>query len=179
MSGKAGRDPLTGPRRLVLTGAESTGKSMLAERLARHFGAPLVPEYAREYAGRMGILTVEDVEPIARGQQAAEEAMPARGHSLVVFDTDLLSTAVYARHYYGWCPEWLERTVRHRSGLYLLLDIDVPFIPDPTRGPAERRAELHQRFERALEAAGVAWTVIRGDWEERFERAVRAVSSEK
>lgn len=172
-------NPLTGPRRLVLTGAESTGKSMLAERLAKHFGAPLVSEYAREYAGRMGILTVEDVEPIARGQLAAEEAVHAGGHSLVVYDTDLLSTAVYARHYYDWCPEWLERTVRHRSGLYLLLDIDVPFIPDPTRGPAERRAELHQRFERALEAAGVAWTVIGGGWEERFERAVKAVSGKR
>ena len=170
---------LTAPRRLVLTGAESTGKSMLAERLARHFGAPLVPEYAREYAARMGLLTVEDVEPIARGQQAAEAAVHPGVHSLVVYDTDLLSTAVYARHYYDWCPDWLEHTVRHRSGLYLLLDIDVPFIPDPTRGPAQRRAELHQRFERALEEAGVAWTTISGGWEERFERAVETVRSEK
>lgn len=165
-------------RRVVLTGAESTGKSMLAERLAAHFKAPWVPEFARSYADQTGILTLEDVEPIARGQLAAEEAALAQGHRLVIFDTDLLSTAVYARHYYGSCPDWLSRTVRHRSGLYLLLGIDVPFIPDPTRGPPERRLELHQRFVEALEAAGVAWTPIGGSWEERFERAVKTVGNE-
>ena len=60
-----------GLRRVVLTGAESTGKSLLAERLAAHFKAPWVPEFARSYADRAGILTLEDVEPIARGQLAA------------------------------------------------------------------------------------------------------------
>jgi len=168
-----------GLRRVVLTGAESTGKSLLAERLAAHFKVPWVPEFARSYADRAGILTVEDVEPIARGQLAAEEAAMAQGHRLVIFDTDLLSTAVYARHYYGSCPDWLSRAVQHRSGLYLLLGIDVPFIPDPTRGPPARRAELHQRFVETLEEAGVAWRAIAGDWEERFERAVNAVSSKQ
>jgi nicotinamide riboside kinase len=39
-------------RRVCLIGAECTGKTRLAEDLARHFAAVCVPEYAREYAVR-------------------------------------------------------------------------------------------------------------------------------
>jgi NadR type nicotinamide-nucleotide adenylyltransferase len=164
--------------RIVLTGAESTGKTVLARRLAERFGAPWVPEFAREYADRVGgsgPLTVADVEPIARGQLAAEQAAEAAGHRLVIYDTDLLSTAVYARHYYGSCPIWVEQAVRQRAGLYLLLDVNVPFVADPTRGPPERRAELHRRFVAMLESARVDWRLVGGGWAERFEAAEEAV----
>jgi nicotinamide riboside kinase len=135
-----------------------------------------VPEFAREYALRKGSELVEsDVEPIARGQFASESRALLAGSHLIVFDTDLLSTAVYAEHYYGWCPEWVRRAARGRSGLYLLLDTDVPFVADPTRGPAARRAELHERFVRALTEAEVVHTVISGAWEERLERALRLI----
>ncbi len=88
--------------RICLTGPESTGKSELAARAERELGATWVREYAREYAGRHGrALTADDVEPIARGQIANLDR--ATGAPLVV-DSDLLSSVVYARHYYGGCP---------------------------------------------------------------------------
>ena len=34
---------------VVLTGAESAGKSSLSKALAEHFNAPLVSEYVREF----------------------------------------------------------------------------------------------------------------------------------
>ena len=40
--------------RVVLTGSESTGKSTLAWRLAKHFGAEYVPEFVRAYAEKKG-----------------------------------------------------------------------------------------------------------------------------
>ena len=164
------------PRRIVLTGSESTGKTTLARRLAETLGAPWVPEYARSYALRKGTELVEsDIEPIARGQLATESRALLTGGPLIVFDTDLLSTAVYAEHYYGWCPEWVRRAADQRTGLYLLLDIDVPFAPDPTRGPAGRRAELHHRFLRALAAAEVQHAVVSGGWEERVAKALQLV----
>lgn len=160
------------PRRIVLTGSESTGKTTLARQLAEQLGAAWVPEYARSYALRKGSELLEsDVEPIARGQLAAESRALMTGAPLVVFDTDLLSTAVYAEHYFSWCPEWVRRATLHRSGLYLLLDVDVPFVSDPTRGPASRRGELHARFVRALAEAGVAHMLIGGSWEDRLRVA--------
>ena len=41
-------DSRCNPSRVVLFGAESTGKSTLAERLAARFSAPWAPEYVRE-----------------------------------------------------------------------------------------------------------------------------------
>ena len=62
-------------RRIVITGAESTGKSTLAKVLAKHFSAPLSTEFVRQYVNAVQRpLTAEDLEPIARGQFAAEAA---------------------------------------------------------------------------------------------------------
>ena len=46
----------------------------------------------------------------------------------MLLDTDLVSTVVYSRHYYGDCPAWIEAAaVRRLADLYLLHDIDVPW----------------------------------------------------
>src|SRR5665811_850276 len=54
---------------IVITGAESTGKSTLTETLAIHFNVPFVPEIARDYVEKLDRkYTFEDVEIIARKQ---------------------------------------------------------------------------------------------------------------
>jgi NadR type nicotinamide-nucleotide adenylyltransferase len=160
-------------RRVCLIGAECTGKTRLAEDLARHFGTVWVPEYAREYAVHVARpLTYMDVTPIAEGQIASEGAA-AR---LIILDTDLISTVVYSRHHYGHCPEWIEREARkRRADLYLWLDIDVPWVADPARDSGERRDQLHDEFREALEEFEAKFVEISGSWDERFARAVQAV----
>jgi NadR type nicotinamide-nucleotide adenylyltransferase len=156
-------------RRICLTGPESTGKSELGARAQRELGATWVREYAREHAERRAPLTAIDVEPIARGQIANEDA--ARG-SLVVLDTDLISTVVYARYYYGSCPAWIESEAwRRRADLYLLLDTDVAWRPDPARdAPGEAREDLFDAFRAALDEFETQWEIVSGNWEERWAR---------
>jgi len=61
--------------RIVVIGSESTGKTTLAAQLAQAMGTLWVPEYSRVYAEQVQrMLTAADVEPIARGQVAAENA---------------------------------------------------------------------------------------------------------
>ena len=165
------------PRRVVLTGSESTGKTTLARELAGHFGAPWVPEHAREYVLRKGgPLAASDVEPIARGQVAAEEAAREQAGRLLVLDTDLLSTAVYAGHYYGACPRWiLDAVVARRADLYLLCEIDVPWVADPARDRPREREQLQELFRSALRTRGFAVVTLRGDPGTRFERARAAL----
>lgn len=165
------------PYRVCLTGAESTGKSRLALELGRALSAPVVPEFAREYAERAAReLTYLDVGPIARGQMEMEDRLTLSASALLIFDTDLVSTVVYSRHHYGSCPEWVAEAAKARSAdLYLLLDIDVPWIADAVRDSGDTRAELHERFRDALEEIGAAYEVIRGTWKSRFEGAVGAI----
>lgn len=157
-------------RRICLIGPESTGKTELAQRIARELGVEWSPEYAREYAeARNNELSAGDVEPIARGQVVNEDRVSGE---LVILDTDLISTVVYARHYYGACPEWIESSARERrADLYLLLDTDIPWTADPARDAGDdAREDLFDAFRAALDEFETRWEIVSGDFEERWEK---------
>jgi NadR type nicotinamide-nucleotide adenylyltransferase len=165
--------------RVVLTGSESTGKTTLAARLATHYQAELVPEFVRGYAERIGRpIGFEDHGPIARGQIELENDHIAGAANLVVQDTDLLSTVVYCDHYFGTCPPWIvETAVARRPDLYLLCEIDVPWIADLVRDRGDRREEIQALFRAAVKSSKSTIAVISGDWDERFQRATDAIDA--
>ena len=169
-------------KRVVVTGSECTGKTTLAGDLARQFGTVCVAEYAREYLDRKVATTglpldERDVEPIARGQIAAEDRGAATAKGLLVLDTDLVSTTVYARHYDGACPAWIDQAARDRRGdLDLLCDIDVPWVADSVRDRPHHREHIHALFVEALNTLGAPYVLIRGSWAARLTTAVAAVS---
>jgi len=170
------------PLRVVLIGPESTGKTRLAAALAERYGVPWAPEFAREYAEATTTpLTFADVEPIGRCQRAGEDAAIERtreaGARFVLLDTDLVSTIVYGRHYYGRCPQWIERAARERRGeLYLLHHVDVDWVADgQKRAQPERREELFVLFRDTLRELGARTADVLGSWEERERRAIGAI----
>jgi NadR type nicotinamide-nucleotide adenylyltransferase len=163
---------------VVVTGSECTGKTTLAKELAALFDAACSAEFAREYLDRKGaVLNASDVEPIARGQMEVEDAAMAAGTGVVVKDTDLVSTVVYASHYYGTCPAWIERAAGDRLGdLYLLLHPDVPWVADGLqRDRPTDRARLHDLFRERLDGLGARVADVTGDWAVRRARAVEAI----
>lgn len=170
-------------KRIVLTGSESTGKTTLARDLADHYDTEWVPEFVRDYAAsKGGALDFADHGPIARGQIEREDEYiaraEARGASLLLQDTDLLSTAVYCAHYYGHCPTWIEEAARARSpDLYLVMDIDIPWEPDPQRDRGHLRPEMHALFLEAVRASGAPFIIVRGSNDTRFRAAVNAIDA--
>jgi len=166
------------PLRVVVTGSECTGKTTLARELAARFGAPWVPEFCRGYHAAKGTpLDASDVEPIARGQVAEADVAESLATGLLVLDTDLLSTVVYARHYYGACPAWVEEASRERrADLYLLCAADLPWEPDAPRDRGDRREEMHGLFVEALAAAGAEVRLVAGTGPAREEEAAAAIA---
>ena len=171
--------PAAPVRRVVLTGSESTGKTTLARRLAAHYGTVASREFVRQYAVERGnALGFEDHGPIARGQMAAEDAAVAAARRVAFLDTDLVSTVVYCEHYYGRCPAWIAEAAAARAAdLYLLMNVDVPWVPDPARDRGDRREEMHALFRGRLEAMGLPYVEIAGLGDARFAAAVRAVDA--
>lgn len=180
------------PLRIAVYGPESTGKTRLAEKLAAHFRAPLVAEYARERWEQQGALGLEDMLPIAKEQWRREDEAAAllrqgsegqaRADRLVVCDTDALTTMLWSDLLYGTCPDELRRGAEKRCrnyALYLLLDIDVPFEPDPQRcfpDPADRE-KCMRIWRGALERRHLPRVDIRGDWPAREAAAIAAVQA--
>lgn len=119
-------------------------------------------------------MSADDVEPIARGYL---ERLP--NEPFLVLDTDLISTVVYARYYYGTCPSWIEEEARRlRADLYLLLDTDIAFKPDPVRDAnPDAREDLFDRFRAALDEFETNWRIVSGAWEERWKQVREAADS--
>ncbi|MCR5870089.1 MULTISPECIES: AAA family ATPase [unclassified Sphingomonas] len=165
-------------RTVVLHGVESTGKSVLAERLARHFGSVWVPEYGRAQAEVHGIeMDAADLTMIGEAQSATIAAWKRWATRFLFADTDALMTTAWARMMLGSAPAAL---LNHpRADLYLLLEPDVAWVDDGTRvyGSDTSRARFAGLTRDVLEEAGVNWVSIRGTWDARFAAAVAAVET--
>jgi HTH-type transcriptional repressor of NAD biosynthesis genes len=171
-----------GVKRIALFGTESTGKSSLAEVLAAHFGEPWSREYVRQFWDEHDATIVAgDLDAIARGQIAGEEAAAARATKLVFHDTELLTNVIWADLLFpGGCPAWVRAEAEARSrgmSLYLLCAPDVPFAADPQRVFTDEaaRARSALRWRETLVARGLPFVEITGDWKQREERAIAAV----
>ncbi|QNE40596.1 ATP-binding protein [Hymenobacter sp. NBH84] len=171
--------------RVSLTGPESTGKSTLSRLLAAHYGTAHAPEYARAYLDQRGpAYTLPDLEAIARGQLAAEAQATAEaaaaGKPVVFFDTDLLVIKIWAEHAFGQCPTWItDHLHQHPHDLTLLLDVDLPWEPDPLRehpDPAQRQY-FYEWYRRELQGIPSQFVEVGGPPTERLARAVAAVDA--
>ena len=167
--------------RICFHGAESTGKSVLAEKLAHELGCPWVPEYGRTYCEERGTdLDMGDLLAIAEGQQAAEQAaisvMGTGQPRLVLLDTDQLMTAAWAQMLFDDVPPAL--MAYPKADLYLLFAADVPWVDDGTRffGKAPLRSRFAALAEDMLLRAEVPFRRISGDWTQREAMARAAIS---
>ncbi|NOX85440.1 MAG: ATP-binding protein [Chlorobi bacterium] len=164
-------------KRIAITGPESTGKTWLAQNLARRYHTVAVPEFSVEYLSEHGpAYTLEDIVNIAKGQLSLEEQYAAKANRLLFCDTDLIVCKIWSEVVFKKVPEWIDKMVRqHRYDLYLLCSPDVAWQPGPFRENPEDRDYLFDLYETELVTRGFPYAIISGEGKERLENAVKFV----
>lgn len=168
-------------RRIVITGPESTGKSSLCKQLAEHYNTSWVPEYAREYLLKHGRnYNYNDLLAIALRQLAMEDEITAStNRGLIFIDTDMYVMKVWCEFVFGRCHQWiLDRIAERRYALYLLCNIDLPWVKDDLREYPDiaSRIKLFNIYKDNMINQHIPWKIINGNNEERFKTAVDAVN---
>lgn len=190
-------------KKIVVIGPESTGKSTLCELLAQHFKTEWCAEFAREYLLTNGTnYSFEDLEIIAKGQLALEEEAQSMVNNqwsmveenrfintnslltiphppLLFLDTDMYVMKVWCEYVFGRCHTFiLEEIVNRKYDLYLLCNIDLPWVKDELREyPDEKpRQELYKIYKDILINQKVPWVEISGNYEQRLQAAIKAVN---
>lgn len=170
-------------KRVVLIGAESTGKTTLAGDLARAMETLWVPEYGREYweqkaaRGDPNTWRSEEFAEIASEQCQRENAAARLCNRVLVCDTDAYATRVWHHRYMGdWSPMVDAIAAEHRRpDLYLLTDIRTPFEQDGTRDGERVRERMHQTIVEQLTADGRLFVELVGSPAQRVAIATAAV----
>ena len=188
-------------KKIVIIGPESTGKSTLCTQLAAHYKTLWCPEYAREYLLKTGMnYSYDDLLTIAKGQLALEDeyikevrksarqedrqrvssGLPNFSSSRPLFiDTDMYVMKVWCEFVYGNCHRFiLDQIVKRKYDLYLLCNIDLPWIQDELREypELESRQKLYSIYEDIMINQSVPWVNISGSYEERLAKAIEGVN---
>jgi NadR type nicotinamide-nucleotide adenylyltransferase len=163
--------------RVCILGAESTGKTTLARRLAERYETVWNPEYGRPYTlvGRPEGMpwTSWEFTHIARMQCWYEDFLAESATRVLFTDTDAFTTAVFHEVYLGAPATGFDELLERRYDLYVVCALDVPWRHDGIREFETQRQWMHERYLAHARASGAPWLVAEGAIEER----VRAVAT--
>ena len=164
---------------VTIFGAESCGKTTMAREISMRMNGVCLPEWARQYLETVGPeLTDEKMATIAWGQASIEyaERMSVENF-LVVKDTDLLSTIGYYRLTGREVPRSLETNfMLNKSELYILMNDNIPFVPDPLRYGGDRRESDMNFWEQLLREYKCRYVIVQStDKYEQVEEVMEYV----
>jgi NadR type nicotinamide-nucleotide adenylyltransferase len=160
-------------QRIAILGAESSGKSTLAEALAAQYGTVWVPEYLREFVDRRARVPFEsDQYQIARTQREREDAAAARAKRFLFCDTTPLMTALYSRQYWGRVDPQLARLdSSHAYAWTFVTAPDCPWEPDGLQRESEEvRQRVHRMLLETLGARGIDHVLLAGSLAQRLRQ---------
>lgn len=178
-------------KRVVLVGAESTGKTTLAQQLADHFQTVWVPEYGREHwEKKVSGLTGSEASPswsaeefihIAQEQQRSEDLSARQCNRILFCDTNAFATGTWYERYFHTRNALVDSIGQQsKADLYLLTAPDVPFVQDGFRDGQHIRNWMHDRFAEQLtnlyqRDPAVRIVQICGSFEQRLATAIASV----
>ncbi len=161
--------------KVAIVGTESTGKTILTEKLAKHFNTSFAKEMAREIVPKTEECTFDNLNQIAEKQAKEIEKAVITANKIMFSDTDLNISKSYAQFLFN-----KELIVRDRVkevnkfDLILYLENDAKYIQDGTRLKISRRDKLDQSHRLHFRDQKVVF--INGNWEERFQKSLAEIA---
>ncbi len=163
--------------KVVILGTESTGKTTLTEKLSKYFNCSFVMEAGRDIIVNSNSFTFDDLHLVAREHAKRIDKTILAENPLVIIDTDIHTTKSYARFTF---EKEIEISVdiynSNKANLYLYLNNDVEYLQDGTRLSEEERNLLDLSHRQVLLDHNIDIVEIKGDWDERFEKAVEQIN---
>jgi len=164
-------------KKISIIGAESTGKSTLAQLLADYFNSKYIPEYAREYiSGLKKKYVYKDLIFIAKKQIELEQNYVSND-KFIFLDTDLIITKIWFLEVFDKIPDWIDKEIlANKADFYLLCNNDVEWKEDPIReNGGERREYLFNLYENELIKINAKYKIITGTGTKRFNNAKKTI----
>jgi len=175
------------PKRIVIFGPESTGKTTLAKQLAAHYQTVWSPEFVRHYLEARHLpfpekgyaVETADLKPIVLGQAAAEAFALQAAQRIVFHDTCLYTNIVYIEHYFQQRANWLEVLAGNQQySLFLLAETDLPWCPDPQREGEAARHLLFDKMHQLLLDRQLPFERLGGNGEGRLQKAIKLIEKQ-
>jgi nicotinamide riboside kinase len=178
-------------RRIAIVGSFSTGKTTLAEELARRLALPLLPEVAREIV-ELGFKLDKDATPETEALIFMRQYNNELSTDEFVGDRSLIDVMAYA----GWvldnqewrkemllweeCVKLAERRLRTNYTHVFYLPIEFPIVLDGLRpDDPEFQEDIDRRLLKLLHSHDLEYTTVKGSVEERLEQIEAHLSADR
>lgn len=166
-------------KKIAIVGPESTGKSTISQQLAKHYGVPWVPEFARYYCAALTAdCTLQDEINMFHGQVALEESFLATAETdFIICDTTFLTVKIWSDEMLGETPQLvLDAIAKRQYDFYVLLDIDLPWQEDPLRDFPHMRERFMEIWHQELKALNANYVVV-GGIKDRLQNVIYAIDA--
>jgi NadR type nicotinamide-nucleotide adenylyltransferase len=162
-------------KRIAILGPESVGKTVISEKLSKHYNTRWVPEYGREYTDKFK-LTLDGICTIANKQLEIENQVVKDANKILICDTDIITTKIWSLIYFKTVPKSIENMVDTIDyDLYLVLSPDVPWVDDGTRVTSHMRDWHFETIKSELNRLGKQYQVISGNYDNRLSSAIKEI----
>lgn len=161
------------PLKIVVTGAESSGKTTLTRQLSAQLDCPMVSEYARVFfeKKKTTVYVYDDLLKIAQGQIRLENKIFKKNMNakLFILDTDLITIKIWSMIKFGCCDAWILNQIEQRLyDFYLLCSPEgIVWEADPLRENPMDRQSLFELYEKELVFYQKKYRILTGNEVER------------
>jgi len=152
--------------KIAFTGPESSGKTTMAELIAKAYSTSFIPEYAREFLKDKTTYTLADLDKIAKKQV---ELCKSSKNTLVISDTEMAVMLIWSQEKFKEVSPIIQHLWELQDFDHLFLCApDIPWEADKLRENPLDRERLFQLYEVVLENSKKPFTILKGTIEQRI-----------